>query len=201
MSVHGSMTTRYVVPVGWRLWCRSGEHLHSWVEDHKWISAPTRPASPGDAHRPGRWALSDLGRCVDEARGGCGCDRQSSAVLGLMEGRGAVIVHGEEGFSAERGSVLCLFDDLAWGETLESMASDMRRWTRLLRRVRHETPPEQRLGALRNAASRRGIPLMSLAAAARQGVLSEFGLVQPASLEIERDTSPVRVRSTFSSPI
>jgi hypothetical protein len=176
----GSTTARHVLLVGWSLLAVTDDRLHSWLGGHVWGSDPTPPPAPDEDRRCGRWALFDLGRCVDEARRGHS-GRHSFPVLGLTEGRGAIVLHGDEGFRAEHGSVLCLFDDSVWDGRLDPVARARRRppWRH---RLGIAKSADERAAALRSAASTRGIPVMSLSEAIRYGTLAEFGLPLPRGL-------------------
>lgn len=175
--------------------CLTDGRLHSWAREHAWISAPT----PEHARRCDRWALFDLGRCVDDARRG-GVGRRSSPVIGLVEGRGAVVPHGEEGFVSERDSVLCLFEDSVWDGAVDAVPSRPGRWARSSRPARSACPLHERSAAVRDAACILGIPIMSMAEAIRSGALAEFGLRQPSALATSLEPSSARIRAEDTSP-
>ena len=113
-------------------------------------------------------------------------------MLGLITGWGTVAVHGREGFRAQNASAVCLFTDWAGSAPVPNLAD---RWLeRLLRRVlapplsrrrsgRAEDPG--RLTVLRAAATRYGVPLVSLRGALGLRALGEWGIPQRGILEVE----------------
>lgn len=170
--------------VGWRIWRLGDGVLRSCVVASEWspgVNAASclagRPceSAPGPGCRCGYWATSELSECLARARG----DRTEYRwALGLIYGYGEVAVHGAEGFRAEKASIACLFTDWPWGRVRDSR---LPMWIWRLRECVNipsvpVRPHPQRSGALEAAASRYGVPLISLAQALRSGLLEEFGV-------------------------
>jgi hypothetical protein len=113
-------------------------------------------------------------------------------VLGLIAGWGTVALHGREGFRAQNASVVCLFTDWAWRTRVPNLAEGwLERWlgradVRLFNRrsgPRVEDP--DRTLALRSAAQRYEIPLVSLQGALELRVLGEWGIPPRRIQEVE----------------
>jgi hypothetical protein len=166
---------RRVEPViGWRLWWARGGALRSWVADAAWQPgtnvaccliqgrAPLHQA-PGRGCHCGFWATRRPGTCLrlaDETWDGHPPLSRGRGVLGLIAAWGTLAVHGSEGFRAARARPLLLFDDVVGLGTLRPMRRLYRGRAATLRRVRE----------------RYGVPVVSLAAAVRHGVLAELGV-------------------------
>jgi hypothetical protein len=128
----------------------------------------------------GLWALWSPSRCLSKA-----CDDRYERLTAM----GLVALHGDEGFRAERGRVICLFEDWVWRprEPMEQPQGLVQRLVSLLRG--HDQPPEpdpDRPIELARAAERYSVPLVTLREAVRVGLLSELG-VSRAVIEEVRD--------------
>ena len=119
-------------------------------------------------------------------------------VLGLVAGWGTVALHGREGFRAQNASVVCLFTDWAGRARVPNLTEGwLERWlgradVRLFNRrwsLRVEDP--DRLLALRSAAQRYEIPLVSLRGALELRVLGEWGIPRRRVEEVEAWVSAV----------
>ena len=113
-------------------------------------------------------------------------------VLGLVAGWGTVALHGREGFRAQNASTVCLFTDWAGRARVPNLAEGwLERWlgradVRLFNRrwsLRVEDP--DRMFALRSAAQRYEVPLVSLQAALELRVLGEWGIPRGRVQEVE----------------
>jgi hypothetical protein len=160
--------------VGWRLWRLYGDRLYSWVADHVWqpgdnlarclvTGADPCDHVPGAGCHCGFWALNSPVRCMRSQR--VRVDRHGPfltghAVLGLMAGWGEVARHGDEGFRSRMARPLLLVSDRIGPSWLALLGWGRRGW------------PE----ALRRTAGAYGVPLVSMEAAARGGVLRELGV-------------------------
>jgi hypothetical protein len=174
--------------LGWRIWKLRDGHLESLVVDHRWepganraaCLAPARPCSesPGRHCQCGFWAVWSPRQCV--SRAGAEPPRQ---VMGVIAGWGAVAMHGAEGFRAEHAAVRCLFIDRPWRWQTTGAGRRLAAWWRRAtgRPPEAEAPPADSLDrrhweALRLAASRYAVPVVSLRDAASLGLLGELGL-------------------------
>jgi hypothetical protein len=114
-------------------------------------------------------------------------------VLGLIVGWGTVAIHGGDGFRAQHASVTCLFTDWAGAAHAPDLArSRLTRWSqrvlgRGFNRYREAgaEPDPRRLPALRGAARRHAVPLVSLRGALGMGVLGEWGIPPRRIQEVE----------------
>jgi hypothetical protein len=175
--------------LGWRLWHLRSGHLQSWAIDHRWthgenvatcraLDHPPCGSSPGPRCQCGFWATWSPAQCLARARA---THEPPWHVMGLVAAWGAVAVHGDEGFRAERTVLRCLFVDRPWavtpgGTVLRRLGI---RW-----RSAHR-PPAPPLGPgvalarqteLHAAGARYGVPLVSLRGAAGLGLLGELGV-------------------------
>jgi hypothetical protein len=148
-------------------------------------------APPGKHCQCGFWALSSPLKCLAMAYRGGGLP--PSHVLGLIVGWGTVAIHGSEGFRAQHASVTCLFTDWAGATPVPNLARGrLTRWSRRVlghRLNRHREagaePDPRRLPALRGAARRYAVPLISLRGALGLGVLGEWGIPSRRIQEVE----------------
>jgi hypothetical protein len=107
-------------------------------------------------------------------------------VMGLIMGWGTVALHGDEGFRTEYASVVGLFTDWAWSTPVPDLWNGRltKWWHHLLGRLLDPStplavePPPERALALERAASRYGVPLVSLRDAMELGLLAEWGIPQ-----------------------
>jgi hypothetical protein len=187
--------------LGWRLWRLQGEDLCSWAVDNRWEPGPNRArclpmglqgcgSPPGRHCECGFWALWSPLDCLAMARTPL---EPPWLVMGVVAGWGMVALHGQEGFRAERASVLCLFTDWPWSARVPGPSENRfltwwrgsasrRLWSAL--GVRQDPDP-RRLPRLETIASRYGVPLISMAAALRLGVLQEWGVPRRQLREVE----------------
>jgi hypothetical protein len=184
--------------VGWRLWRIHGRGLYSWGLDHRWTPGPNRAkcltgigqgcqVAPGAGCHCGFWGLWDPATCVAKARD----DGYVKAMIGLMAGWGTVAMHGDEGFRAERASVLCLFrDQVCYGAFRRVLDPEPRRRpaTRLFE-IAHRVAPGP--PGLPGVASDFGIPVLWLRDAVRLGVLAELGVDAGVQARIGDRLGPV----------
>ncbi|HZU18544.1 MAG TPA: hypothetical protein VFD01_18315 [Candidatus Dormibacteraeota bacterium] len=188
------------VVVGWRSWKLSKEGLSSWAVAYTWRPGPNRAACcrptspllaptpcaspPGPGCRCGLWALWELASCVDRIRRAADSWLGAIPVIGLVAGWGEVAIHGDEGFRAERASILLLIEEPVWAEVFDPLWSGWRRLGRVGRRL-SRPGLDRRRRLLRQVALRYGVPVLRLAQAARGGVLGEFGIPPRQLREIE----------------
>lgn len=202
-------TDRQATTIGWRLWRLRDDQLWSWAVDYVWrpgaaeavclLDAPLSGrqrcgSAPGPNCQCGFWGLWEPAACVTKARRdmstGALAPHRFLPVLGLMSGWGTVAVHGTEGFRAQRGSVVCLFSEPIWDPELDRMLfgrAGLR--ARLAGLLRSEARRRSRWSRLRSAASRYGVPLVSLGDAVRFGVLRELGVPAHMVERLEQDGS------------
>jgi hypothetical protein len=133
----------------------------------------------------GLWALWNFGSCVAKARAEAARWQRRSVVLGLVAGWGTVAVHGDEGFRAQRASVICLFSDPVADPVSAPPERWPRWWARPARWMGCERATSSRLDSLRRAAAHYGVPLLSLTDAIRLGVLGEFGVSESSLSDVE----------------
>ncbi|MGH7911480.1 MAG: hypothetical protein ACREQM_11135 [Candidatus Dormibacteraceae bacterium] len=187
--------------VGWRLWRVHGGDLWSWGIDAEWQPGDGQarclhpdPQSrcaeaPGEHCLCGFWALSDPQHCVRKVRKEhVRLVGTMQPVIGLMLGWGSVMLHGAEGFRAERARPLCLFDNWIWDSELDLLTAGRVPWWRRLQdgaglRSRDRS---RRYRAPVRAAQRFGIPLVTLQAAVQFGVLRELGVASELVQTFER---------------
>lgn len=179
--------------LGWRVWKLKRGRLGSWVIDHDWgpgenratcmsMNSPPCDVCPGERCQCGFWAVWSPRSCV--ARVGLSIE-PPWCVMGLIAGWGTVALHRHEGFRSEYAAPVCLFTDRPWAVAARSTVPGwLRQWWRR-RRDRRSLEPEQRVElpedprrtqALREAAGRYGVPLLSIEAAASVGMLAELGV-------------------------
>jgi hypothetical protein len=174
--------------LGWRIWKVRDARLESLVVDYCWAPgenraaclAPGRPCrdSPGRHCQCGFWAVWSPRQCLTRA----GVEPPGQ-VMGVIAGWGTVAMHGAEGFRAERAAVRCLFTDRPWRWQPPGPGRRLLAWWR--RTAWRDTDPEpassgwldqRHLDALRSAAARYAVPLVSLREAADLGLLGELGV-------------------------
>lgn len=202
------MLEEHQAPIGWRIWQLRGGDLWSWVMDTVWrpgvgqamclvAQAPgSCPHPPGRGCRCGFWALWEPLDCLLRARSENMCAMMGVAartrpVVGLMQGWGAVAVHGGEGFRAQYARVLCLFSDRVWDREMEHLVGLRwwQRWTSFptLRMPGRGDDLDQDLARV---ADRHGVPLVRLGDSVRLGLLREFGVpervLEPMESRLER---------------
>ena len=167
----------------------------SWAVDRAWEPGENRAtclapagrrcmAAPGHGCMCGLWALWSPSRCLSKA---CDDRYERLTAMGLVVGWGTVALHGDEGFRAERGRVVCLFEDWVWRprEPMEQPQGLLQRLVSLLRG--HDQPPEpdpDRPLELARAAERYSVPLVTLREAVRVGLLAELGVSRPIIEEV-----------------
>ena len=174
--------------LGWRIWKLRDGRLESLVVDHCWepganraeCLAPARPCpeSPGRHCQCGFWAVWSPRQCV--SRAGAEPPRQ---VMGVIAGWGAVAMHGAEGFRAEHAAVRCLFVDRPWRWQAPGAGRRLAGWWRRATGRGEDPEPaavdpvdRRHWEALRQAAERYAVPVVSLRDAASLGLLGELGL-------------------------
>ncbi len=172
--------------LGWRIWNLAAGQLESWTVTYRWVpgenvarclvsNSHACASSPGGRCQCGFWALWAPTQCVYLASAPTEPPWQ---VMGLISAWGNVVVHGREGFRAERAAVLCLFTDRPWSATAVLGAPSRRGLPRS-----PTEPPSQgavheadQRNAIRGVAARHGVPLVSLRGAVALGLLSELGV-------------------------
>jgi hypothetical protein len=159
---------------GWRVWRLWNKRLHAIGGSVAWQPGENRAVClASESHRPpapschcGFWALRNpvsamqLGRRVDPrlpiGPGVVASNTDSIVAVGLIEGYGAIAVHGSEGYRAELASVACIFSDAP-------------------------EPPAPEHAELRHAvAAEYGVPCITLEAAISIGFLREIGVARLA---------------------
>jgi hypothetical protein len=176
--------------VGWRVWWLHEGRLLSWNLNYVWPAGqveaqcqagrlldpplPPRHTAPGEGCGCGIWALWRLSACLNKARG----ERLLMApgyfpVIGIISAWGEVALHGDEGFRAQFARVTCLLSEPIWDTAFDRYSSIGSRATRLLGRLL--PGPGRRPGVLAQAATRYGVPVVSLQRALDIGLLSELG--------------------------
>jgi hypothetical protein len=163
--------------IGWRVWVLANNCLYSASKNAFWrpgenqaecLVGHNKRDVPAPSCHCGFWALrnpvSAMGlaaRVEDEPRMGSGftaLDPQGTVAVGLIQGYGAVAVHGGEGYRAALASVACIFSDAP--QPLLTGPVEVRR------RVAEEY----------------GVPCITLDAAISIGFLHEMG-VEPQAVE------------------
>lgn len=181
--------------LGWRIWRLRGDVLRSWAANYGWEPGENRArclatlrtpctSPPGRECECGFWGLFRPLMSLERARSDRG---ERSSVLGLIHAWGELAIHGQEGFRAERATVACLFTDWVWEPLARATDAELTEWGRLRQRFRRLFVPEvdpTRLSRLSAAASRYGVPLLSLSDAESCGLLEELGIESGARQEV-----------------
>ena len=97
-------------------------------------------------------------------------------VVGLIVGWGAIAIHSDEGFRAQRAAIRCLLADSIWDKSLDPLCAQLPRWLAMGRWLGLLAKSRATPSALRGVASEYAVPMLPLADAVRSGVLAEFGL-------------------------
>jgi hypothetical protein len=193
--------------IGWRLWRAREDELWSWAVDYVWPSGPAEASclldapfsgrercasAPGPDCQCGFWGLWEPATCVNKARRdistGALAPYRFQPVLGLMSGWGTVAIHGDEGFRAQRGAVVCVFSDAIWDAELDQLLFGRKGLhARVAGLFRSEARRRARWSRLQAVAARYGVPLVSLGEAVRLGVLQELGVPAAVVERMERN--------------
>jgi DNA-binding CsgD family transcriptional regulator len=160
--------------IGWRVWVLANNCLFSIAKNASWRPGENQAECLAGHERDipvpschcGFWALDNPVSAIQlAAQVECGprigsgfaaLDPQRTVAVGLIQGYGAIAVHGWEGFRAEFASVTCIFSDAP--EPLLTEPVNVRR----------------------TVAEEYGVPCITLDAAISIGFLQEMGVRPPA---------------------